>query len=145
MKSTLRLGLPFVIGLALVGSAFAQSNMPDKEPEKPTGTKRTGADHNEFVSVVRTTEFSHPTAGFQGFQTFWPDGYVITTVKLKDGTLVHNLGNWRVAGDQFCTKNRLPPDRPESCGDGYKLGENLYEFWNADGKFSVFWWYREKK
>ncbi len=30
MKSTFRLGLAFVIGLALVGSAFAQGNMPDK-------------------------------------------------------------------------------------------------------------------
>ena len=39
MKSTLRLGLALVIGLALVGSALAQSNMPDKAPEKPTGKK----------------------------------------------------------------------------------------------------------
>ena len=135
MKSTLRLGLALVIGLALVGSALAQSNMPDKAPEKPTGKKRTAADHKEFYSAVRTTEFSNPTEGFEGFSTYWPDGYVVSTVKLKDGTLIHNLGTYRVVGDQHCEKNRLPPDRPESCGDGYQIGENMYEFWRADGKF----------
>jgi hypothetical protein len=145
MKSTFRLGLALVIGLALVGSALAQSNMPDKAPEKPTGKKRTAADHKEFYSAVRTIEFSNPTAGFEGFSTYWPDGYVISTVKLKDGTLIHNLGTYRVVGDQHCEKDRLPPDSPESCGDGYQIGENMYEFWRADGKFSVFWWYREKK
>ena len=144
MKSTLRLGLALVIGLALVGSALAQSNMPDKAPEKPTGKKRTAADHKEFYSALRTIEFSNPTAGFEGFSTYWPDGYVVSTVKLKDGTLIHNLGTYRVVGDQHCEKNRLPPDSPESCGDGYQLGENMYEFWRADGKFSVFWWYRDE-
>ena len=144
MKSTFRLGA-LVIGLALVGSALAQSNMPDKAPEKPTGKKRTAADHKEFYSAVRTTEFSNPTEGWEGFSTYWPDGYVVSTVKLKDGTLIHNLGTYRVVGDQHCEKNRLPPDRPESCGDGYQLGENMYEFWRADGKFCCFWWYREKK
>src|SRR5262245_51246277 len=110
MNSTFRLGLALVIGLARLGSASAQGNVPGQAPEKPTGKKRNGADHKEFGSVSRTIEFSNPTAGFQGFSTYWPDGYVISTVKLKDGTLVHNLGNWRVVGDQFCTKNRLPPD-----------------------------------
>jgi hypothetical protein len=145
MSSILRLGLASVLGLALIGSAFAQGNMPDKSPEKPTGKKRNAADHQEAGSMVRTTEFNNPTAGFQGFSTFWPDGAVITTVKLKDGTLIHNLGTWRIVGDQWCTKNRLPPDSPESCGDGYQIGENMYEFWRADGAFSTFWWFRTSK
>jgi hypothetical protein len=50
-----------------------------------------------------------------------------------------------LSGTSGGTKNRLPPDSPESCGDGYQHGENMYEFWRADGKFSVFWWYRENK
>jgi hypothetical protein len=145
MKSPIRIGLVLTIGLALVGAAFAQGNMPDKAPDNPSGKKRNGADHKEFGSVMRTAEFRNPATGVEGFQTFWPDGYVITTAKLKDGTLVHNLGKWRVVGDQFCMKNRLPPDSPESCGDSYQLGENLYEYWLADGKFGSFWSYRVKK
>ena len=98
MKSTFRLGLAFGIGLALVGSAFAQGNMPDKAPEKPTGKKRNAADHKESGSAVRTTEFSNPTAGFEGFSTIWPDGYYITTVKLKDGALLHTWATGASSG-----------------------------------------------
>jgi hypothetical protein len=37
------------------------------------------------------------------------------------------------------------PQTAPSRADGYQLGENLYEFWLADGKFGSFWWYRVKK
>jgi hypothetical protein len=47
--------------------------------------------------------FKHWTAArrridIEGFTTYFPDGLFVTTMKLKDGALVHNLGSYRIAG-----------------------------------------------
>ena len=97
------------IALAAItaGSAIAQV------PAKPSGTMRVEADHREFTSQIRTTEWQAPATGTEGFTTYFPDGLYVTTMKLKNGAVTHNLGSYRIAGDSFCpialAKTRMRP------------------------------------
>jgi len=131
----------FVVAGLVSVSALAQ----DKAPEKPTGTKRVEADHREFISQVRTVDWQVPAAGIEGFTTYWPDGLYVVTVKLKDGALVHNLGGYRIDGDIWCQKARIPANSKEGCTLNYRTGENSFETWRADGTFASYWNFRVKK
>jgi hypothetical protein len=139
---TLRTGLT---GLVIAGLAGCTTFAPDKAPEKPSGTKRVEAEHREFASQVRTLDWHIPAAGIEGFTTYWPDGLYVTTVKLKDGALVHNLGHYRIDGDIWCQKARIPADSKEACALNYRTGENSFETWRVDGTFSAYWKFRVKK
>ena len=140
--SILRTGLAGLVVACLTScTAVAQ----DKAPEKPSGTMRVEADHREFVSQVRTIDWRVPAAGIEGFNTYWPDGLYVVTVKLKDGALVHNLSSYRIDGDVFCTKARIPADSKESCTRSYRTGENSFEAWRTDGTFASYWNFRVKK
>ena len=140
--SILRTGLAGLVVACLAScTTFAQ----DKEAAKPSGTMRVEADHREFASQVRTTDWQVPAAGIEGFTTYWPDGLYVTTVKLKDGALVHNAGSYRIDGDVWCQKARIPADSKESCIRGYRTGENSFEAWRTDGVFVSYWNFRVKK
>jgi hypothetical protein len=128
-----------IVALVASGAAIAQV------PTKPSGTMRVEADHREFISQVRTTEWRAPAAGVEGFTTYFPDGVYVTTMKLKDGALVHNLGSYRIAGDSWCQKPRIPASSKEACVSNYRTGENKFETWNADGTFAADWNFRVKK
>lgn len=137
--NVLRRGLG--IALLVAGAALAQ----DKPPAKPSGTMRVEADHREFASRVRTTEWRVPSGAMEGFTTYFPDGLYIVTVKLKDGALVHNAGSYRIDGDVWCQKARMPADSKEACYVNYRTGENAFESWSREGTFAVFWNFRVKK
>ena len=127
------------VAFAISGSAIAQVT------SKPSGKMRVEADHREVARQVTTTEWRAPAAGVEGFTTYFPDGLYITTMKLKDGALVHNLGSYRIAGDKWCQKPRMPADSKESCFSNYRTGENKYQTWNADGTLAADWNFRVKK
>jgi hypothetical protein len=118
---------------------------PDTVPAKPSGTPRGEADHREFASRVTTVDWRAPAAGVEGFSTYWPDGFFVVTVKLKDGALVHNLGTYRINGDTWCQKARIPANSRENCIRGYRTGENSFESWNVNGTFAAYWRYRVKQ
>ena len=127
--------------LACGSIAFAQ----EKAPQSPSGTKRLEADHREFITQVRTTEWRAP-GGVEGFTTYFPDGLFITTMKLKDGALAHTMGSYRINGDVWCQTTRLPADSKESCSLNYRTGENSFETWRPDGAtFVGYWNYKMKK
>jgi hypothetical protein len=128
-----------IVALVTSGAALAQV------PEKPSGTMRVEADHREFTSQVRTTEWRAPASGIEGFTTYFPDGVYVTTMKLKDGALIHNLGSYRIAGDSWCQKNRIPANSKETCASNYRTGDNKFETWNVDGSFSGYWNFKVKK
>lgn len=132
-------------GLVVVGLASCTTLPQEKTAHKPSGTLRVEADHREFVSQVRTIDWQVPAAGIEGFNTYWPDGLYVVTVKLKDGTLVHNLSSYRIDGDVFCQKARIPADSKESCTRSYRTGENSFEAWRTDGAFAANWNFRVKK
>jgi hypothetical protein len=133
------------VGLAMLCMATASALAQEKAPEKPTGTMRVEADHREFARQGGIVEWRMPAAGVEGFTTYWPDGFLVTTAKLKDGTLAHNLGTYRIDGDLWCQKMRVPVDSKESCARSYRTAENAYENWRADGTFGAYWQFRPKK
>ncbi len=141
MKNIRTVGLGLVMVCMATASALAQ----DKVPQKPSGVMRVEADHRAFASHGGTVDWRVPAAGVEGFTTYWPDGFLVTTVKLKDGTLVHNLGTFRIDGDVWCQKMRIPVDGKEACQRSYRTAENGYEAWRADGTFQAFWQFRPKK
>jgi hypothetical protein len=131
------LGTGLVMALVASGTAIAQV------PAKPSGTMRVETDHREVAHRVTTLEWQ--AAGMEGFTTYFPDGLFVTTAKLKDGALVHNLGSYRIAGDTWCQKSRIPADSKEACYSNYRTGDNKFETWNADGSFSGYWNFKVKK
>jgi hypothetical protein len=140
--NALRTGLT---GLAIALLASCATVKPDTVPAKPSGTPRGEADHREFASRVTTVDWRAPAAGVEGFSTYWPDGFFVVTVKLKDGALVHNLGTYRINGDTWCQKARIPANSRENCIRGYRTGENSFESWNVNGTFAAYWRYRVKQ
>ena len=131
--------------LALLGTFALLTSLSmaqGQAPEKPEGVMLTAEDHLQNVGQVTMFDFDNPAAGIEGFQTFWPDGTVIMSLKLKDGKLVHNLGRWRIDGEKFCTTWRLPPDSKEGCIRSYKTGDNAYQAWREDGAFAAYWRFR---
>jgi hypothetical protein len=140
--NNLRTGLT---GLFAICVASCTTPAQHNAPEKPSGTMRVESDHREFARQVRTTDWQVPAAGIVGFTTYWPDGLYVITVKLKDGALVHNAGSYRIDGDVWCQKARIPADSKESCIRGYRTGENSFEAWRTDGTFASYWNFRVKK
>ena len=140
--SILRTSLAGVVVACLTNCATLTQ---DKAAEKPRGTMRVEADHREFASRVGTTDWRVPAAGMEGFTTYWPDGLYVITVKLKDGALVHGLGSYRIDGDVWCEKSRIPANSKENCTRSYRTGENSFEAWRTDGAFVAYWNFRVKK
>jgi hypothetical protein len=134
-----------VLCTGLVVASLSSSVAIAQVPTQPSGTMRVEADHREFVSQVRTLEWRAPASGIEGFTTYFPDGLYVTTVKLKDGAQVHDVGSYRINGDVFCQKARMPADSKETCTVNYRTGDNAFESWRSDGRFSVHWNLRVKK
>lgn len=130
--------------MALTLSCLASAAVA-QVPAKPSGTMRMEADHREFITQVRTLEWRAPASGVEGFTTYYPDGLYVSTVKLKSGALVHDVGDFRINGDAWCQKARIPANSRESCFTNYRTGENSFESWRSDGAFSSHWSYRVKK
>lgn len=139
MKAIHRCAIVLGLGCMMVTPALAQ----DKAPAQPSGTRLTEADHRQNVSQLNTFEWHNPASNIQGISTMWPDGTSIVSVKLADGSLRNNVGVWRIDGDKFCQKMRIPADAEESCIHSYKTGDNEYQGWNVNGKFGSFWRFRK--
>jgi hypothetical protein len=135
MKSICTLAVGLVLGWITAAPALAQ----DAIPEEPGGTLRVGEDHRHFATLGGSTLFVNPATGLEGFATYWPDGVLVTTVKRRDGTLVHNLGTYRIDGDLWCQTLRLPVNGKEVCQRSYLVGHNTFEAWGVEGEFLATW------
>jgi hypothetical protein len=135
MKIIRSVAVGLVLGAMAASSALAQ----DTIPEEPSGILRVEEDHRHFATLGGSTIFVNPATGLEGFATYWPDGVLVTTVKRRDGTLVHNIGTYRFDGDVWCQKMRLPVDGTEICQHSYLVGHNTFEAWGLDGKFFATW------
>ena len=134
--------MTMIAWVGLLSACIATATLA-QAPAKPNGAMRLEADHREASRQMFTVDWRAPS-GIEGFTTYFPDGLFVSTVKLKDGSQVHNVGSYRIAGDSWCQTPRAPNSK-ETCSLGYRTGENAYEAWNADGTFAVHWSFRLKK
>lgn len=116
------------IGLAILlsGCGTAEKMAQDKGYE-PTSQ----AQMEESYSRTRTIAWRNP-AGRSGTATYHPDG--TAQVAWEGGA---DEGTWRIADGRFCLKWKTIRNGAENCTRSYKVGENEYQVFNADGTLNA--------
>lgn len=108
--------------IALSGCGTAEKVAQDKGYEPVSQ-----AEMEESYSRARTIAWRN-ARGRSGTATYHPDG--TAQVAWEGGS---DEGTWRIADGRFCSKWRTVRNGVENCTRTYKLGENEYQAYNADG------------
>lgn len=80
---------------------------------------------------TRTIAWSSPV-GSSGTATYEPDGSA--RVSWQNG---QDEGRWRIVDGRFCSQWKTIRNGAENCTRSYKVGENEYRAYNADGTLNT--------
>ena len=121
------------IGAGALGAAIVLSGCgtAEKMAQDKGYAPVTHAELEETYSRTRTIAWSNP-AGRSGTATYHPDGTAQVTWPGGE-----DEGRWRIVDGRFCSQWKTLRNGVENCTRSYKVGENEYRAYNADGTLSA--------